>query len=80
MKYVIIDWGGVECPLLFPCFWNHDDIARAVQGRGKPVSAGLVKRDDGGRLYVTGRSVSLGVNSRPVEDLDIILKAIDFEM
>jgi hypothetical protein len=79
MKYVIVDFRGLEVPILFPCFWNHDDIAAAIQFRGKPVSAGFVKRDDLGNLYVTGRSQSLNLASRP-EDLDLIIKQLEFEM
>lgn len=79
MKYVIIDDGGIEVPFIFPCFWNHDDMARVIEGRGNVVSAGFLKRDDLGNLYVTGKSVSLGVVCRP-EDLELIIRQLEFQM
>lgn len=79
MKYVILDYQGLETPMLFPCFWNHADIANAISGYGTPVAAGFLKMDDLGNLYVTGESISLKVKSRP-EDLELIIKNIKFEM
>lgn len=79
MKYVILDWGGLEIPFIFPCFWNHKDITGAIAGRGAVVSAGFLKRDDSGNLYVTGGSTSLKVVSRP-EDLDLVIKQLEFQM
>ena len=79
MKYVIIEQGGLEVAVLFPCFWNHADMLNRLYGC-KIISAGIIKRTEDGRLYCTGNSVVLKVQSRPVEDLDLILRQIDFEM
>ena len=79
MKYIIVDWNGLEVPLIFPCFWKHDDFARNYWGMGPVVSAGFLKQDDCGNLYTTGRSDSLGVKSRP-EDLEIITRQLTFQM
>ena len=79
MKYVIVESNGLELPFIFPCFWNHDDIARVISGRGSVVSAGFLRLDDLGNLYVTGKSVSLGVVCRP-EDLDLIKRQLEFQM
>jgi len=83
MKYVIVESRGLELAVLFPLFWNHRDIMEAIQNRfcDGVISAGTIKRDDSGRLYCTGNSVSLKIKAcRPVEDLDIILKQLDFEV
>lgn len=85
MKYIILDMGGNETPILFESFVSHDffrDFGHLI------VSAGTVK------LYGTdacdpnsacgenlmsvdafGESTSLKVKSRP-EDAEIISKAI----
>jgi hypothetical protein len=79
MKYIIVEWNGLEVPFIFPCFWNHNDMAEVISGRGKPISAGFLKQDDCGNLYTTGKSRSLGVSSRP-EDLEIITSQLTFQM
>ena len=77
MKYIIVDDGGIEMPIVFPVFWNHSKVAMGI--RGIPLSAGFIKRDNTGRLYVSGGSVSLNLKSRP-EDLDLILQHLSFEI
>lgn len=79
MKYVIVDKDGIEVPFIFSCLWNHDDIARDISGRGCVVSAGFLRLDDLGNLYVTGKSVSLGVGSR-VEDIELIKRQLEFSL
>lgn len=82
MKYIIIESRGLELAVLFPLFWNHADMLAAIQNRfcERVISAGVIKRDDSGRLYCTGNSVSLKIKAcRPVDDLDLILKQLDFE-
>ena len=78
MKYIIIDDGGLEVPVIFPPHWDHAQTAQKFPGRDV-ISAGFVKRDGSGYLYVTGKSVSLGLESRP-DDLGIIIKQLDFQM
>ena len=82
MKYVIVESRGLELAVLFPLFWNHGDLMEAIRNRfcDGVISAGTIKRDDSGRLYCTGNSVSLRIECRPVEDLDIILRQLSFEL
>jgi uncharacterized protein (DUF2132 family) len=78
MKYVMFDSNGLDVPVIFPCFWNHNDIAQMYPSL-KVLSAGFLKRDDLGNLYVTGASKTLEVVSRK-EDLDIIVKHLEFNL
>ena len=83
MKYVICDHGGIEVPIIFPDLLNHSDFAGF-----RPVSAGFVSIygddkpkegacccENGMRVSVHGKSVGLGIGSRP-EDEDILLKEL----
>jgi len=79
MKYIVIEQGGLEVAVLFPCFWNHTDMFRRFP-LAKLISAGIVRRTKEGKLYCTGNSVTLKVSSRPIEDLNLILRQIDFEL
>lgn len=79
MKYIIVEEGGLELPVIFPVIWNHSDVAARINDCNTVVSAGFLKRNDSGNLYVTGGSTSLRVKSRP-EDLDLILKHLKFEL
>lgn len=80
MKYIVIEQGGMEIAVLFPCFWNHADMLQRFPNTAKIVSAGIIHRSDNGRLYCSGESVILKIKSRPVEDLDLILRQLDFDM
>lgn len=78
MKYLVIDRRGTEEVILFPCWWQHDQIAALHCMRKDVVSAGHVKQNDAGKLYCCGGSVSLKKNSRPDEDLDLIVRHLSF--
>jgi hypothetical protein len=78
MKYVIVDHGGLEVPIIIPVFWNHSDVIRWLGGC-KAISAGFLKRDDLGNLYVTGFSKSLNIGSRP-QDLNLIISQLEFSL
>lgn len=81
MKYVIVEYIGLEMPFIFPIFWNHVDIAEFVKERGgKPISAGIVKMGDNKQLYCTGKSVTMGLSSRGDEDLKVLNKHLTFEL
>jgi hypothetical protein len=78
MKYIIFEMDGIDSPVIFPPWVHHKTIAHNLSG--KVISAGFIRMGEGsGRLYVWGQSKSLGVKSRPVADLDIILRALDFQ-
>jgi len=78
MKYIILDDGGLEMPVIFPPHWDHAETAQKFPGR-EVLSAGFVGRQDGGALYVWGRSQSLNLPARP-EDLEIIHRVLDFRI
>ena len=77
MKYIIIELNGIESPVIFPPWVQHSSAAKWCLGT--LLSAGFIRRDEGGRLYVWGESKSLKLKSRPVEDLDLILRAFEFQ-
>jgi hypothetical protein len=74
MKYIILDDGSIECPVIFSEILKHD----AVAGRRTVTGAGFcrfsVKTD--GTIGVTcwGKSISLNVKSRGKKDEEIIMK------
>ena len=80
MKYIVVEKNLLECPVLIPPFWKHTDLLQLVS-LTKIVSAGYVSRDEKtGRLNCYGGSESLKIPCRPVEDLDLILRCLHFEL
>lgn len=83
MKYIIFESNGLECPILFPEYVKHDEIANKFRSN-KILSAGrvsLVSVDAGGACF--SGSVSLGIKSSPAqtkEDTEILQKTFDFCM
>jgi hypothetical protein len=77
VKYIIVDQGGLDIPLVFSEILVHAEVARAYPGR--VVSAGFVsfRASPDGDLTADawGESISLNVASRP-EDSGIITKLI----
>lgn len=74
MKYIIIDDGLVDTPILFPQWVKHDKMLfdRSV----KLLSAGFVQIV-GSTVEAYGESVSLKVSSRK-EDSEIIQRALNW--
>jgi hypothetical protein len=83
MKYVILDVGGIETPIIFPEHVPHDKFCNM-----KPVSAGFVKLygddkpmpsacccENAITVSVYGESVGLKLKSRPIDRL-LILREI----
>jgi hypothetical protein len=69
-KYIVFDthMAGVT-PLLFPEHVSHADLKNAFQG-APIVSAGFVDFNDvEGKLHCTGKSDTLGVCSRPEDEV-----------
>lgn len=79
MKYIVYDGKGGEEAILFPCWRQHAEMLQVVP-LSKVISAGYIKRNEQGQLYCAGNSVILKINSRPVEDLDLILRLLSFGM
>ena len=66
MKYVVMDIGGAEVPMLFPENVQHSDFACWIKQSvpaSKPVSAGFVRQGADG-LVAYGKSLSLNISSR----------------
>ena len=67
-KYIMVDYRGVNTPILFPNYVNHSDIAKAFGGKDKVLSAGFFEvgakpdKDDLDNISVSvfGESTSLG--------------------
>jgi hypothetical protein len=68
MKYIIFDDGMMEQPIMFSCYLQHGSVA--MRFNWKVVSAGFVALNND-QFHAYGKSVSLGVVSRP-EDSKII--------
>lgn len=75
-KYIVIDNGGLggEEIIIFPAFKQHKEMTPL----GRIVSAGFVSRNDAMRcgFYTHGESISLGIKSRPDDQmlLEMLLK------
>ena len=80
MKYIVTDKMGEEEIFLFPQRVKHDDFASMMRLSMNIVSAGFVSRSEDGRLNCYGKSIKLKKESRPEEDLDLILKQFSFSM
>jgi len=76
MKYIIVDNGMYETPVIFGDEIDHGQMAIDTFGFGKNVvAAGFVCFSTDG-LYCYGQSVSLKLNSRPEKDAAIINRMI----
>lgn len=77
VKYIVVDNGGLggEEIVLFPAFKQHKEM----KPLGIIISAGFVGRSDATRcgFYTYGESISLGLKSRPEDQmlLDLLLKS-----
>lgn len=74
-KYVIIDNGYVDVPVIFGPLLQHADVARALNGT--VLSAGFVRIDQDGKVEAYGDSFSLKIGSRE-EDTAIIQKMLTY--
>lgn len=68
-KYIIIERDGIEAPLVFSRFLQHEHMAQFTGGN--VLSAGFCKLDSLGRWVTDGESVSLKLNVRP-QDAQIL--------
>jgi hypothetical protein len=66
-KYIIIEKGGMELPLVFSELLLHAEMA----GKYRLSAAGYCELAKDGRWHVGGQSSSLKLNSRP-EDAAIL--------
>lgn len=74
-KYIMIQSGGLDTPVIFPAWLGHDEAARMVFDKSSILSAGFVtiSKDENGAIkaYCSRESVSLKIKSRP-EDTEIL--------
>ena len=68
-KYIIIEFDGVEVPLVFSRYLQHEHMAQLAGTN--VLSAGFCKLDPAGRWVTDGESVSLKMNVRP-QDAQIL--------
>lgn len=77
LKYVLRDIGGSPCVFFGDTLIEHSDLGRNY---GELLSAGFcsfeVQNGEITKVYVWGKSVSLGVESKP-EDAEIIQRAMN---
>lgn len=75
LKYVIIEFDGINTPFIFPELPNHVDVANALSESfwgGKIISGGFCWFDYKNNTWaVYGESTSLKMKSRPIEDVAI---------
>ena len=69
MKYVVVDNGLYDLPVIFPETVLHNEMAFKIGGM--PLRAGFVKVRDG-EVICYGESISLDLKSDPVEDAKLI--------
>ena len=61
-KYIIVEQGGMEVPLVFSRFLQHEDVA--LVNENKVCSAGFCELDPAGKWIAGGGSISLKLNAR----------------
>jgi hypothetical protein len=66
MKYIILDLNGIEASIIFDELLQHIDVAKGVMAKGKVVAAGFC---NAGQTEVWGKSVSLGIGNRGIDDV-----------
>jgi len=80
-KYIVVEDGGIECPIIFTNFLGHKEIGKDK----RIISAGFcdigIKYSsdgvpDGLEVACWGESISLETKSRPVEDAWLIRRMI----
>lgn len=73
MKYIVMDNGQWDAPVIFDEATQHFEMAQNIPG--EIISAGFIHwTPDGIECY--GESISLGVKSRPTEDTTMINKML----
>lgn len=72
LKYIIVENGGLEMPIIFNETFNHSFIAEPHR---KVVSAGFVILTRDGQVSAYGKSTTLGIDSRET-DSELIKREI----
>jgi len=75
-KYIIVDTGISEMPIVFPDLLSHSDVARGVAFGGKIHGAGFCHITEKGQYICYGESASLNVKSRFEIDSKILNKLL----
>ena len=70
-KYIIIKGGGLELPVVFSPLLKHSDVAK-----GFVIAAAGFCDISNNEVACWGKSVSLDIESRPVEDAYLIRRQI----
>ena len=72
-KYIIFDDGLNYVPIIFPNHVQHNSVAMMF-GSWKPERAGFVSINESGDVIAHGKSISLGLDSRPEIDNKLLAK------
>jgi len=83
-KYIMVDYMGINTPILFPSYIGHSDIAKVFGGKEKVLSAGFFEvgakpdEDDPDNIsvHVFGKSVTVGKEVDVVNDPFYIRKLL----
>lgn len=59
-KYIVFQYQGLPTPVVFPSFIEHADVQ--IKG-AKPLSAGFCHIVDKNEVYVSGKSLSLNLET-----------------
>ncbi len=76
MKYIVVEFDGLESIMLFPSYIDHREFAARVGL--KPLRAGFVQLCDG-KLSCSGESVGLNLSSDPAKDTKLLNRNINFD-
>jgi hypothetical protein len=71
-KYIIVDNGSWDIPIVFGDIMPHNTLAKGV--RGTVVGAGFCYITDEGKYFCYGRSESLNIDSRGEVDSKFLNK------
>lgn len=86
MKYVIMDYLGLDTPFLFPEWVDYSHVCNnrdlaigagfcSIDGTGKRIDVGYCIKNDF-EVFCHGKSVTLGKESRGEEDAKLIRKML----
>ncbi len=79
VKYIVVDYKGMEIPIFFGFLAEHSQIANRF-GIDKVISAGFVRFTQGDGivdLYVYGKSISIKKESRMEIDVELFKKMLE---
>lgn len=72
LKYVIVDYKGLETPIIFPMWMNHNAFKHM-----NPISAGMIRLgDEFAEAYGKSNGLGLLARAKDSELVDYIVKEV----